>query len=144
MKNNLTEARFQFLAGVINENELNEIKRMQQLAGLLKEGQEPTTNVGPFKNIPYYVTEEKAYLSVNTSDDFYKIENSLDTGDSDQYNDEEISFLNKEMDKLAQKMSDYLTKIGIENEVVDTQLGYGQDIDNLEIEINKSDLPRIK
>ena len=124
--------------------QINEIKRMQQLAGLLKEGQEPTTNVGPFKNIPYYVIEEKAYLSVNTSDDFYKIENSLDTGDSDQYNDEEISFLNKEMDKLAQKMSDYLTKIGIENEVVDTQLGYGQDIDNLEIEINKSDLPRIK
>ena len=125
------------------KTQLNEIKRMQQLAGLIKEGQEPTTNVGPFKNIPYYVTEEKAYLSVNTSDDFYKIENSLDTGDSDQYNDEEISFLNKEMDKLAQKMSDYLTKIGIENEVVDTQLGYGQDIDNLEIEINKSDLPRI-
>jgi hypothetical protein len=123
---------------------ITEIARMQKLAGILKEEQESTIDIGLFKNIPYNINGEEISLSINTSDDFKKIENSLDTGDSDQYNDEEISFLNKEMDKLAQKMSDYLTKIGIENEVVDTQLGYGQDIDNLEIIVNKSDLSKIK
>ena len=40
-------------------------------------------------------------------------------------------------------MSDYLTQQKIENEIVDVQLGYGQDIDNLEIEIPLEDLNKL-
>jgi septum formation topological specificity factor MinE len=40
-------------------------------------------------------------------------------------------------------MSDYLIQQKIENEIVDVQLGYGQDIDNLEIEIPLEDLNKL-
>ncbi len=66
------------------------------------------------------------------------------TASSTWINQGNMNFTGTEITPMATGVFDYLTKIGIENEVVDTQLGYGQDIDNLEIEINKSDLPRIK
>ena len=40
-------------------------------------------------------------------------------------------------------MSDYIIQQKIENEIVDVQLGYGQDIDNLEIEIPLEDLNKL-
>jgi hypothetical protein len=40
-------------------------------------------------------------------------------------------------------MSDYLSKQGIDNEVVDHQIGYGQMLDNLVIEISKEDLAKL-
>jgi hypothetical protein len=62
----------------------------------------------------------------------------------DTYTDKERSFLNDKIDKLADEMSEYLTSIGVENEVYDNPIGYGQEIDNLVIEFNADDLDKIK
>jgi hypothetical protein len=63
---------------------------------------------------------------------------------ADTYTDKERSFLNNKLDELANNMSDYLVSVGVENEVFDSPMGYGQEIDNLVIEINKDDLNKIK
>ena len=128
-----------------------EFQRMQKLAGILTESQlnEISQNLevsfGPFKNVEYYkVGSDELYLVVTNSDNFSEIENSIDFGDRDYMTDKEISFLNGEVEDLADKMSEYLTSIGIENEVYDNPLGYGQEIDNLVISINLNDLSKLK
>ena len=128
-----------------------EFKRMQKLAGILTESQlnEISRNLevsfGPFKNVEYYtVGSDEFYLVVTNSDNFGEIENSIDFGDRDYMTNKEISFLNGEVEDLADKMSEYLTSIGIENEVYDNPIGYGQEIDNLVISINPNDLSKLK
>jgi hypothetical protein len=128
-----------------------EFKRMQRLAGLITESQlnEASQNLkvsfGPFKNVEYYkIGNDKIYLIVTNSDNFGEIENSIDFGNRDYMTDKEISFLNGEVEDLADKMSEYLTSIGIENEVYDNPIGYGQEIDNLVVSINPNDLSKLK
>ena len=87
---------------------------------------------------------DELYLVVTNSDNFGEIENSIDFGDRDYMTDKEILFLNGKVEDLADKMSEYLTSIGIENEVYDNPLGYGQEIDNLVISINLNDLSKLK
>jgi hypothetical protein len=41
-------------------------------------------------------------------------------------------------------MSEYLTSMGIENEILDNPIGYGQEIDNLVIDINIDDFNKLK
>jgi hypothetical protein len=47
------------------------------------------------------------------------------------------------VDKLANEMSNYLTSIGVENEIYDNQIGYGQEIDNLIVAIDPNDLSKL-
>ena len=139
------------------KKQINEIKKMQRIAGLITESEyqeslinedslEKTISFGPYTNLTYYdhPREDTAYLVVDTSDNFAKIARSVDTKGKDFYSSKQISYLNDELDDLAEEMSAYLTKQGIENEIVDSPEGYGQEIDNLEIEISKDDLSKLK
>ena len=100
-------------------------------------------NFGKFKNVEYYKVDNKLYLVVTNSDNFKEIENSMDFGDRDYLEDQEKSFLNDTVDKLANEMSNYLTSIGVKNEIYDNQIGYGQEIDNLIVAIDPNDLSKL-
>jgi hypothetical protein len=137
----------------MKKQQLNEeFKRMQQLAGIITEsqlneiGDTKRISFGPYKNVEYYTVggENIVTLIVTNSDNFGKIENSIDFGDRDYMEDKEINYLNNEVEKLADEMSEYLTSIGIENEVLDNPIGYGQEIDNLVIEISLDDFDKLK
>jgi hypothetical protein len=126
-----------------------EFKRMQTLAGLITENVIPNegkANFGPFKNVKWYSRRSEGTISliVTDSDNFMDIEKSMDFEGRDYLKDKEISFLNDKVDEIAEDMSKYLTSIGIENEIFDNQLGYGQEIDNLIIDINLNDLSKLK
>jgi tetratricopeptide (TPR) repeat protein len=113
----------------------------------LNKGNEGTIDFGSFKNVEWYKVggENTISLTVTESDNFRKIENSMTISPNmDTYTDKERSFLNDKIDKLADEMSEYLTSIGVENEVYDNPIGYGQEIDNLVIEFNADDLDKIK
>ena len=126
---------------------LNEqLARMQKLAGIIKENQlnkDPKVSFGKFKNVEYYKVDNELYLVVTNSDNFKEIENSMDFGDRDYLKDKEKSFLNNTVDKLADEMSNYLTSIGVKNEVGDSPIGYGQEIDNLIVVIDPNDLSKL-
>jgi hypothetical protein len=139
------------------KQQINEFKRMQLIAGLITESEyresllnedslEKTISFGPYTNLTYYdhPREDTAYLVVDTSDNFTKIARAVDTKGKDFYTKKQILYLNDKLEDLADEMSDYLTKQGIENEVVDSPEGYGQEIDNLEIEISKDDLSKLR
>jgi hypothetical protein len=98
---------------------------------------------GKFKNVEYYKVDNELYLVVTNSDNFKEIENSMDFGDRDYLKDKEKSFLNNTVDKLADEMSNYLTSIGVKNEVGDSPIGYGQEIDNLIVVIDPNDLSKL-
>jgi hypothetical protein len=98
---------------------------------------------GKFKNVEYYKVDNELYLVVTNSDNFKEIENSMDFGDRDYLKDKEKSFLNNTVDKLADEMSNYLTSIGVKNEVGDNPIGYGQEIDNLIVVIDPNDLSKL-
>lgn len=128
-----------------------EFQRMQKLAGLINENQinEETPrkgiiSFGTFKNVDWYLIDNEIYLVVTDSDNFREIENSIDFKGRDYMTKKEISFLNGKVEDLADKMSEYLTSIGIENEVYDNPIGYGQEIDNLVVSINPNDLSKLK
>ena len=113
----------------------------------LNKGNEGTIDFGSFKNVEWYKVggENTISLTVTESDNFRKIENSMTISPNMYtYTDKERSFLNNKIDKLADEMSEYLTSIGVENEVYDNPIGYGQEIDNLVIEFNADDLDKIK
>jgi hypothetical protein len=133
-----------------------EILKMKKLAGLLTEGEyakallkeeekrEGIISFGPFKNVKWYLRYDgEIFLIVTESDDFRKIERGLEIT-SDEFTDKQIGFLNNEVDELAEKMSEYLTSIGIKNEIYDNPIGYGQEIDNLVVAFDKSDLSKLK
>ena len=67
----------------------------------------------------------------------------MDFEGRDYMTDEEISYLNDKVEEIADKMSDYLTSIGIENEILDNPIGYGQEIDNLVIDIDVNDFDKL-
>jgi len=127
-----------------NKNILNtmnkEFLKMQKTAGLITESEykekineaDERINFGPFKKVKVITIpkENTARLSVLSSDNFYQIDINGEA-------------TNEDVETLAQQMSSYLTQQGIENEIVDIQLGYGQDIDNLEIEISLEDLNKL-
>ena len=122
---------------------------MQQLAGLITESQlneaEKTVSFGPFTNVEWYKVggENIITLTVTDSDNFREIENAMDFEGRDYMTDEEISYLNDKVEEIADKMSDYLTSIGIENEILDNPIGYGQEIDNLVIDIDVNDFDKL-
>ena len=65
------------------KKQINEIKRMQQLAGLIKESQlnetEETISFGEFKNVGYHQrNDNKIFLTVTESDNFREIENNYE------------------------------------------------------------------
>jgi hypothetical protein len=133
-----------------------EILKMKKLAGLLTEGEyakallkeeekrEGIISFGPFENVEWYLRYDgEIFLTVTESDNFRKIEGELEIT-SDEFTDEQITFLNDEVDELAKKMSEYLTSIGIKNEIYDNPIGYGQEIDNLVVTFDKSDLSKLK
>jgi hypothetical protein len=117
-----------------------EFLKMQKTAGLITESEykekineaDERINFGPFKKVEVITIprENKARLSVLSSDNFYQIDINGEA-------------TNEDVETLAQQMSSYLTQQGIKNEIVDIQLGYGQDIDNLEIEISLEDLDKL-
>jgi hypothetical protein len=133
-----------------------EMLRMKKIAGLLTEGEyakallkeeekrEGIISFGPFENVEWYLRYDgEIFLTVTESDNFRKIEGELEIT-SDEFTDEQIAFLNDEVDELAKKMSEYLTSIGIKNEIYDNPIGYGQEIDNLVVAFDKSDLSKLK
>jgi hypothetical protein len=131
----------------------DEFKRMQKLAGLITESQldeiseSKYIDFGPFKKVEYYTVggENTITLIVTNSDNFKKIESSMSLPlDQDFYTEEEILYLNNKVEELADEMSEYLTSIGVENEVSDNPIGYGQEIDNLVIDINIDDFNKLK
>lgn len=125
---------------------LNEqFRRMQKLAGIIKESIEEKISFGPFTNVTYYTYHDKdIQLVVDESNNFQQIEAELINTTSDSYSDKEISILNDKLEELAKQMSDYLTQQGINNEIFDSPIGYGQEIDRLVIEISKEDFNKLK
>jgi hypothetical protein len=126
-----------------------EFKRMQQLAGLITENvisNEGKANFGPFKNVEWYKVGNEGTISliVTNSDNFMDIEKSMDFEGRDYLKDKEINFLNNKVEEIADDMSEYLTSIGVVNEIFDNPLGYGQEIDNLVVSINLNDLSKLK
>lgn len=89
---------------------------------------------GPFQNLEYQQRDGEIFLNVISSDNF----KGLDDGSK---SDDE---LNIEVEKLANKISSYLTSKGIGNEIYDDQLGYGQEIENLVVAIKPEDFSRLK
>jgi hypothetical protein len=126
---------------------ISEAQRMQKLAGIITENESPYRGIisfGPFKNIKWYTRENnQVFLTVTESDNFRNLENELEYT-SDEFTDEQIDFLNNKVEELAQKMSDYLTSVGIKNEIYDNPIGYGQEIDNLVISISLDDFDKLK
>jgi hypothetical protein len=130
------------------KKQINEIKRMQQLAGLIKESQlnetEETISFGEFKNVGYHQrNDNKIFLTVTESDNFREIENNYEFEGSDAFTEEEREYFNEKISELAEGMSEYLSNMGIENEIYDDQIGYGQEIDNLVVAISKEDLAKL-
>ena len=132
------------------KQQINEVKRMQQLAGLIKEGMESregTVDFGPYTDVEWNMSGHgTVYLGVTESGLFRQIEDHyIDQmgGQSYEYTPEQEDYLNGKIDEIANDMSDYLSKQGIDNEVVDHQIGYGQMLDNLVIEISKEDLAKL-
>ena len=98
--------------------------------------------LGKFGNVEYYPLENnKIRFIIESSDVFQAVANSMEI--KDELTEAQIDYLNDVMDKMATQMSDYLKEIGIENEIFDHQIGYGQEIDNLVIDINADDLSRV-
>ena len=97
---------------------------------------------GHFKNVEWYTVggEDTISLIVTSSDNFIDIVRFMDYEGRDELNKKEKNYLNTKVDEIAEDMSEYLTSINIENEIFDNQIGYGQEIDNLVISINKNDL----
>jgi hypothetical protein len=135
------------------KQQLNEeFKRMQRLAGLVTESQldevseSKYIDFGPFKNVEYYTVggENIVTLIVTNSDNFEKIESNVDTKGRDSYTRKEISYLNDKVEELADEMSKYLTSIGIKNDISDNPIGYGQEIDNLVIDVSIDDFDKLK
>ena len=95
-----------------------------------------------FKNVEWYTVggEDTISLIVTSSDNFIDIVRFMDYEGRDELNKKEKNYLNTKVDEIAEDMSEYLTSINIENEIFDNQIGYGQEIDNLVISINKNDL----
>jgi len=131
------------------KQQLNEeFCRMQKLAGIkLNENEnsrEGIISFGPFKNVEWYLRDNnQVFLTVTESDNFRKIENELEYT-SDELTDEQKSFLDNEVNNLAEEMSDYLMSIGVKNEIYDNPIGYGQEIDNLVVAFDKNDLSKLK
>ena len=128
-------------------NNAEEAKKLKENTTYTNEGEgaykDPKVSFGKFKNVEYYKVDNELYLVVTNSDNFKEIENSMDFGDRDYLKDKEKSFLNNTVDKLADEMSNYLTSIGVKNEVGDSPIGYGQEIDNLIVVIDPNDLSKL-
>jgi Mg2+ and Co2+ transporter CorA len=136
----------------------NEFLKMQKLAGLITEGQykekmneentqKGTISFGTYENVPYNIdyNDNIVTLNVTDSDNFGKIESTLlANSNRDYYTKKEISILSDKIEELADQMSEYLTSIGVENEILDNPIGYGQEIDNLVIDINYDDFDKLK
>ena len=97
---------------------------------------------GHFKNIEWYTVggEDTISLIVTSSDNFIDIVRFINYEGFYELNEKEKNYLNTKVDEIAEDMSEYLISINIENEIFDNQIGYGQEIDNLVISINKNDL----
>tara|TARA_R110000868_G_scaffold102013_5_gene280888 strand:- start:1638 stop:2045 length:408 start_codon:yes stop_codon:yes gene_type:complete len=128
---------------------------MQKLAGLITESEfkqkmneeyNGTISFGPFKNVDWHQrSNNDIYLTVTDSDNFREIENNYDfQGEGDGLADEDKSFLDTKVNELADEMSNYLASIGIDNDIYDNQIGYGQEIDNLVVAFDKNDLSKLK
>lgn len=116
----------------------------EEVEALFEEEYIGTIDFGPFKNVEWYKHEnDQVFLTVTESDNFRKLENELEYT-SDELTDEQRSFLNDKVESLANEMSDYLTSIGVKNDIYDNQIGYGQEIDNLVVAFDKNDLGKIK
>lgn len=125
-----------------------EFQRMQKLAGLINESQSNKGEVsfGPFTNVEWYKVGGKSLirLIVSNSDNFREIEDAMNFKNRDFMTDKEISNLNNKLNELADKMSDYLTSIGVKNGLFDNPIGDDQEIDSLVIDINISDFDKLK
>lgn len=125
-----------------------EFQRMQKLAGLINESQSNKGKVsfGPFTNVEWYKVGGKSLirLIVSNSDNFREIEDAMNFKNRDFMTDKEISNLNNKLNELADKMSDYLTSIGVKNGLFDNPIGDDQEIDSLVIDINISDFDKLK
>ena len=125
-----------------------EFQRMQKLAGLINESQSNKGKVsfGSFTNVEWYKVGGKSLirLIVSNSDNFREIEDAMNFKNRDFMTDKEISNLNNKLNELADKMSDYLTSIGVKNGLFDNPIGDDQEIDSLVIDINISDFDKLK
>jgi hypothetical protein len=116
----------------------------EEVEALFEKENKGTIDFGLFKNVEWYIHDNnQVFLIVTESDNFRKLENELEYT-SDEFTDEQIDFLNNKVEELAQKMSEYLTSVGVENEIYDNPIGYGQEIDNLVVAFDKSDLSKLK
>ena len=103
-------------------------------------------NFGEFYNVEYTKNSDNVTLDVNSSANFSneveklgKAKYGEDWNDFTEDDDEPIEIENEVVEGLAGKMSKYLTQRGIDNEIVDIQMGYGQVSTLLGIEISTED-----
>lgn len=128
---------------------LTEVKRMQHLAGILKENMNMknqysgTIDIGDIKNVYYDLSgPSEIYLYAAENDTIKDMINSFGIS-GDEFTDEEIDIIDKKIEEVAQYISQFLTQLGVDNEIYDNQLGYGQDLLNLVVAINKDDISLI-
>lgn len=99
--------------------------------------------LGNFGNIDCYTKgPNEVELVVESSDAFQAVENSIEI--EDELTEEQINYLNDAMDRMARQMSSYLRELDVENTIFDSQLGYGQEIDNLVIAISADSLSKLR
>lgn len=100
---------------------------------------------GEFKNIEWHQrSDDKLFLTVVDSDNFREIENNWEFKNCDCLTERERKYFDGKVNELAEGISNYLNNIGIESEIYDDPIGYGQEIINLVVAINKKDYSRIK
>jgi len=106
---------------------------------------EGTIDLGEFKNVSWHQrSDNRIFLTVTESDTFREIENNYDFKGTDELAEEDRDYLDGKVDELAEGISKYLNSIGVENEIYDDQIGYGQEIINLVVAIYKNDFSKLK
>jgi hypothetical protein len=102
---------------------------------------------GKFKNVEYYFkevgNEVKCLLCAVENDNFKEVENNLDWMDDDK-EEENYKYCDAQVEKIANEMVEYLKSVGIESEIYDEQIGYGQELVNLVVAIDENDLVKLK
>jgi len=115
MKNNLTEARFQFLAGVINENEFKQLNESEESTFLPMASGDEYLWDNIEKNIENNKEEIMNKLGINSYEEFEKLKDKYYSGlididyPSDYYDFDLIDLLN-DMDVLISEPSDFSGK----------------------------------
>ena len=105
---------------------------------------EGVISFGKFKNVQWHQRDnDRIFLNVVDSDNFKEIESNYNYKRNGDLTKKERNYFNGVVSKLAKEMRDYILNI-MECEIYDDQIGYGQEIINLVVVLNKNDFNKLK